>query len=543
MTYPTPPLPPSLWPPQQRATCLLDAGTATHWPQQPQKTGCPQEAPWLAAQALHSPPGDGLTLVRGFRGTKPTLVIATHPEALAGTLGDVGGTRAAAAIERLRREQAALPAGQSCQILLWLDGGGVRLQEGNAALLAAHTLLTALARAQEQMPVLAIITGRRGCYGAWALAAGLCHHRIMVAPSRLGLNGPKVMERMLPPGALDSHDSARVDAMHGASARLRADLVQQVVADEAVALKQAIDAGLQALHTRPPWARPPAPPGLCDPSLWEAPASLAGNRGMRWLEALAAPQSLRLGAEGSVGVGICSLGDERALLLATGPSPQNPTGALGGAQARALMACLRAQRLQQGTQATAVVLLVDHPGQAMSETEEAAGLHQLLAQLRAEGERVVLAGWPVVGLIVGAAVSGGFLCHGLGAQRLLALDHPAVDIRPMAQQGMQRLLERSMARADPAMTQQDALKTDAQAFFRLGGVQALVPVAPQDLLQPADVDRVRAALTTQLQLARRQHRQDPGCFRPASFGLRVWAKEVWEAIAEPGGDSAYTLLT
>jgi biotin-independent malonate decarboxylase gamma subunit len=200
-----------------------------------------------------------------------------------------------------------------------------------------------------------------------------------------------------------------------------------------------------------------------------------------------------------------------------------------------LAARLRALRLPQRPstgQVTAVVLVVDGPGQAMSFEEEFQGLHQTLAQLRAEGERTILAGYATVGLIVGAAVSGGLLCHGLGAQRLIALDHPAVDIRPMAPAGSQRLLERSAGQAALAGPQLTALQTSGRAFLRLGGVQALVPVAPADALGAADVARVRAALTEQLLAARHNLQHHGERFEPASFGSRVWAKEVWGVMAD-----------
>ena len=85
----------------------------------------------------------------------------------------------------------------------------------------------------------------------------------------------------------------------------------------------------------------------------------------------------------------------------------------------------------------AIVAVVDLPSQAYGRIEEMAGLHQTIAAAVDAYAAARVAGHPVVAIVVGKALSGGFLAHGLQAQQILALDDPGV-VDPCHAQGRRR---------------------------------------------------------------------------------------------------------
>ena len=73
----------------------------------------------------------------------------------------------------------------------------------------------------------------------------------------------------------------------------------------------------------------------------------------------------------------------------------------------------------------AIVAVVDVSSQAYGRREEAFGIHQALAGAAGAYAQARLHGHPVIGLIVGKAMSGAFLAHGYQANRLIALNDAA----------------------------------------------------------------------------------------------------------------------
>ena len=69
-----------------------------------------------------------------------------------------------------------------------------------------------------------------------------------------------------------------------------------------------------------------------------------------------------------------------------------------------------------------IVAIIDVPSQAYGRREEAFGIHQALAGAAGAYAKARLAGHPVIGLIVGKAMSGAFLAHGYQANRLIAIN-------------------------------------------------------------------------------------------------------------------------
>jgi malonate decarboxylase gamma subunit len=90
-----------------------------------------------------------------------------------------------------------------------------------------------------------------------------------------------------------------------------------------------------------------------------------------------------------------------------------------------------------------IVAVIDVPSQAYGRREEAFGIHQALAGAAgAYAKR--LAGHPVIGLIVGKAMSGAFLAHGYQANRLIAINDKGVLVHAMGKASAARITLRTV---------------------------------------------------------------------------------------------------
>ena len=91
-----------------------------------------------------------------------------------------------------------------------------------------------------------------------------------------------------------------------------------------------------------------------------------------------------------------------------------------------------------------IVAVIDVPSQAYGRREEGFGIHQALAGAAAAYANARLAGHPVIGLIVGKAMSGAFLAHGYQANRLIAFNDKGVLIHAMGKESAARITLRTV---------------------------------------------------------------------------------------------------
>ncbi|MCQ9372174.1 biotin-independent malonate decarboxylase subunit beta, partial [Corynebacterium sp. 35RC1] len=111
--------------------------------------------------------------------------------------------------------------------------------------------------------------------------------------------------------------------------------------------------------------------------------------------------------------------------------------------ARAVRDAMRADAGQEKKRA--IVAVIDVASQAYGRREEAYGIHLALAAAADAYAAARLAGHPVIGLIVGRAMSGALLAHGYQANRLLALDDADVMVHAMGKAAAARVTLRSVA--------------------------------------------------------------------------------------------------
>jgi biotin-independent malonate decarboxylase gamma subunit len=262
------------------------------------------------------------------------------------------------------------------------------------------------------------------------------------------------------------------------------------------------------------------------------------SRGGRWLEALADRASEA--AIPSVVTGAASLAGKPSVLLAVVPDAQNPyprarrgeVGVREGlALATAITGIVDADRALADAERRAIIAVVDVPSQAYGRLEETVGLHWSLAAAVDAYARARTAGHPVVTLVVGTALSGGFLAHGLQANQVLALADPGVEIHAMHKPAAARITRRTVAELDALAKRIPPLSYDVRDWASLGICQALIDVRNADDPSEDDVRTVRSALDDAVLRARRGPRDLRGRLEsPGAKRTRVASRRVRDAL-------------
>ena len=232
----------------------------------------------------------------------------------------------------------------------------------------------------------------------------------------------------------------------------------------------------------------------------------AAGRGAAWLAALAGDAARLPGYPPSVQVADGELGGRPARWIAVVPDPANPyprarTGEVGLIEGWALaQAVHEAIDADHGAQdKRAIVAVVDVSSQAYGRREEAFGIHEALAGAASAYAQARLAGHPVIGLLVGKAMSGAFLAHGYQANRLIALDDPGVMVHAMGKAAAARVTLRSVEDLERLAADVPPMAYDIAAYDTLGLLWRRVPVGDAARPSADDAAQVRGVLEEALQ--------------------------------------------
>ena len=196
-------------------------------------------SPHLSAFDLPAAFDDGVVVGGAALGGRAVLVASQEGAFMGGSIGEVHGAKV---VGLLRRALAERPAG----VLLFVESGGVRLQEANAGLIAVSEIIRAILAARAAgIAVIASIGGAFGCFGGMGIAAACCNAIVMSEEGRLGLSGPEVIETARGVEEFDSRDRALVWRTVGGKHRFLlgdcARLVDGQLPDFRAALCAAID--------------------------------------------------------------------------------------------------------------------------------------------------------------------------------------------------------------------------------------------------------------------------------------------------------------
>ncbi|WP_369789488.1 biotin-independent malonate decarboxylase subunit gamma [Rouxiella sp. WC2420] len=142
----------------------------------------------------------------------------------------------------------------------------------------------------------------------------------------------------------------------------------------------------------------------------------------------------------------------------------------------------------------AIVAIIDVPSQAYGRREEAFGIHQSLAGAAGAYAKARLAGHPIVGLIVGKAMSGAFLAHGYQANKLIAFNNPGVMIHAMGKESAARITLRSVEALEKLAAEVPPMAYDIENYATLGLLSQLMDISDPENPAVAEIAKVKSVL-------------------------------------------------
>jgi len=514
-----------------RATALLDPGSKRVLAGPFDRL----ESPWLVPQGVTPQADDGTVIARGTVDGRPVVIASIEQGFQGGGTGEVSGAKISQA---LLLAAADSRAGTPTGAVILFETGGVRLQEANLGLNAVAEICSAALDLRPLAPVIGMVAGTVGSFGGMSIAAGLCTRLIVTPQARIGLNGPAVIEQEGGIDEFDSSDHTLIWAVDGGEQRYATGLADDLVPDDAdllrAALVDAIKAGvvepgrhrsqrLDVLASRLAMLDPGTPLNPRDlRRLWggryepvaipvdagDRPVDKTGDppttRGRTWLHALSGDR-----ASEPIIPSVLSATTDTARYLAVVPDPDNRfyrarEGQVGMTESLALAQAVRdlVEADKDAQQKRAIIAVVDLPSQAYGRYEEMAGLHQAMAVSTDAYHAARIGGHPVVALVVGTALSGGFLTHGLQANQILALDDPGVEIHAMHKAAAARITLRTVDQLDELAKTIVPLSYQVEDWAKLGFCDGLLSVENADAPTAHDVEIVDAAIADAVQRAR-----------------------------------------
>jgi malonate decarboxylase gamma subunit len=239
-----------------------------------------------------------------------------------------------------------------------------------------------------------------------------------------------------------------------------------------------------------------------------------------------------------------ALGGEKVCYVALAPDPRAHFPRARGGEvgleegwygARAIQRIIEADR---NGMKRPIITVVDAKSQAYGRREELAGIHLAAAALIAAYAEARLAGHPVIGLIVGRAVSASFLVLCGQANRVIAFDDPQVLVHAMYKDAAARITRRTVEELDALGETIVPMAYDIQSFGKLGGLYRLMKVAAPDAPDETMVQQVKSALIDAIADACRGPRDlsvrlgSKGAkeYREASLLVRARMAEQWAAL-------------
>ncbi|GLU30940.1 biotin-independent malonate decarboxylase subunit beta [Trinickia caryophylli] len=217
---------------RERARALLDPGTF-------RELVGPFDrimSPWLPLQGIVCQADDGAVIARGTIDGEPAVVAAIESAFQGGSIGEVSGSKIAAALELALRD---CERGRPVRPVIVFETGGVRLQEANLGLAVIAEIQSAIVALRKHVPVVGVIAGMVGCFGGMSLAAALCTRLVMTRQGRLGMNGPEVIEQEAGIEELDASDRRRIWQLIGGAQRVATGFADALVEDDASAVATA----------------------------------------------------------------------------------------------------------------------------------------------------------------------------------------------------------------------------------------------------------------------------------------------------------------
>lgn len=258
-------------------------------------------------------------------------------------------------------------------------------------------------------------------------------------------------------------------------------------------------------------------------------------RGLQWFNALSAGAAPVVGLPASLKVADGLLGKQAVRFIAVVPDaanrfPRARQGEVGLLEGWGLAKAVD-EAIACGDQRP-IIAIVDVPSQAYGRREEALGIHQALAAAADSYARARLAGHPVIGLLVGKAMSGAFLAHGYQANRLIALRDPGVMVHAMGKASAARVTLRSVEELEALAASVPPMAYDIDSYASLGLLWETLTVSQIEQPTAADLAQVRGCLVQAIEEVQNSGVRDlrgrlGAANRAASSHVRQLLREQW----------------
>ncbi|MEH7086854.1 biotin-independent malonate decarboxylase subunit beta [Neobacillus drentensis] len=505
---------------RERAKALLDKGTFRELLGPLDRL----ESPHLEPQGIVPQSDDGIIVAIGQINTKNVLIISMEGAFQGGGIGEVSGAKISASLELVLEENKQ---GKTIYPIMIFDTGGVRLQEANYGLLSISEIGNQIVALRNYVPVVGIIPGRVGAFGGMSITAGLFTTLIATNKARLGLNGPEVIEQEAGVMEFDSSDQTLIWNTIGSNQRLKTGLVDAVVEDDTEVIIHTIDSVLTAkanpakteqidfyqtllndidlsLEWTPEkytaYYKQLQPVQQAVPMAGEGHSVSSNSRGYKWfsyLTGIVHPTS----SVPSVLAADIEKNGQLCRYISIVPDPNNKFPRVRNGEVGLLEGWTVAQVVRDAIQQDEnkeikrpIIAIIDVPSQAYGYKEELIGINLALAASADAYATARQKGHPVIGLIVGNAISGGFLAHGLQSNRLIALDDEKITIQAMSKASAARITKRTIAELEEATKKVPAMAYDVRGYSTLGALYKLVSNINPDQPTEQDIEEIEQTL-------------------------------------------------
>src|SRR6202795_574416 len=233
-----------------------------------------------------------------------------------------------------------------------------------------------------------------------------------------------------------------------------------------------------------------------------------GVRGTVWFRAFTGHASPMIGDPNSVLTADAPIGDSLVRFLCVVPDSQARFpcarhGEVGLEEGYTLAARVREViEHDQNTIKRPIIAIVDVKSQAYGRREETAAIFLAAAAAADAYGSARLAGHPVIALVVGHALSGGFLTHGYQANRILAFDDEGVMIHAMHKEAAARITLRSVAELEKLAREITPMSYNIRDYAKLGLLHKLLHVENPERPSQQEIRNVRAELVAAIVDAR-----------------------------------------
>ncbi|MGN0917961.1 MAG: biotin-independent malonate decarboxylase subunit gamma [Oxalobacter sp.] len=223
------------------------------------------------------------------------------------------------------------------------------------------------------------------------------------------------------------------------------------------------------------------------------------SRGDIWFDIMTKGYTVRTGQCASVRVADGEFDGKPARMIAVVPDPDNhyPRAAKGevGLLEGWTLGKVVAEAVEQDkdkdrADKRAIIAIIDVPSQAYGRREEAFGIHLALAAAAGAYATARLAGHPVIGLIVGKAMSGAFLAHGYQANRLIAFNDKDVLIHAMGKASAARITKRTVDSLEELASTIPPMAYDISNYAKLGLLENLLDIADPSAPTSSEINQV-----------------------------------------------------